>query len=132
MFKKFLDHNAAILMSVVWCCIALLWFYGCEVKTTSLVLPNVKVTRAELEIEIDTLASQAKLKFADLERQELLRKSIADHLSVVAQGGGINTTGVMNLIVSMLGLGSILTYRKKDSVIKTLKNNARSSNTTPG
>lgn len=129
--KKFIDHNAAILQSICLCSAALLWFYGCEAKTTSLVSPNVKVTRAELENEVSTLAAQAEAKFADLERQEILRQAIAETLAVQAKSGTVNPTGVMTLVLSILSIGAVATYRKKDTVIKTLKNNANSKNPAP-
>lgn len=124
--KKFIDHNAAIIMACVWCVAALLWFYGCEAKTSSLVTPAVKVTRAELEIEVNNLAALAKVKFADLERQEILKQKIAEALAVSAQSGTINPTGVISLVLSILGIGTVATYRKKDTIIKTLKNNSKS------
>jgi hypothetical protein len=37
----------------------------------------------------------------------------------------------LNLALGILGTGSILTYRKKDAVIKTLKNNGNNKNAAP-
>jgi hypothetical protein len=130
--KKFIDHNASFLIACVWCVITLIWFYSCEPKVNSLTLQGRKVTRPQLVSEIESLNVQILARETDLDRQELIRKTISEHLSIIAQGGSFNTSGVLNLTLGILGLGSVLTYRKKDCVIKTLKNNAGNSVKTPG
>lgn len=128
--KKFLDHNAAFIMACVWCTVALFWFYGCEPKVASLTTVGHKVTRLELTAEIESLNAQVTAREAELEQQELLRQKISEGLALLAQGGTVNTTGVINLALGILGLGAVATYRKKDSVIKTLKNNSNNANKT--
>ena len=128
--KKFLDHNAAFLMACVWASVSLIWFYGCEPKVASLTTVGLKVTRPQLTAEIESLNAQVKARETDLDRQDLLRQRVSKQLSLLSQGGTLSSTGVLNLALGILGLGAVATYRKKDSVIKTLKNNVKNANQT--
>lgn len=132
MFKKFLDHNAAVIIACVVCVLVIGWFYGCESQTQSLVSPEKKVNRAELTIEIDSLQKQADVRFADLDRQDILREEIGKTLAVTAETGTVNPLGVVTLIGSIFGIGAAATYRKKDTVIAALKNNNSNVNTKTG
>jgi len=125
--KKFLDHNAAFLMACIWASLSLVWFYGCQSSVLSLDKPGVKVTRTELQGEIDAFVATANARITSLNEQDAMRQKISKGLSLLAQGGTINTTGVINLALGILGIGAVATYRKKDSVIKTLKNNNRNA-----
>lgn len=128
---KFLDHNAALLFSIVWAIAAIFMFYGCQSTTNSLLNPGQRITAEQLDAEVTSFNAKAKAAYSDIERQEVFKKTLSEHFAIIAQEGTINTTGVINLALGILGLGSILTFRKKNSTIKTLKNNGRTPNQTP-
>jgi hypothetical protein len=130
--KRFFDHNAAIIISCIEACMVLLWFYGCEPQVTSLQNPLVKINRVQLDAEVTAFVAKAEAQYTTLAEQEDLRDKISNSLAIFMKEGSINTAGVLTLITSIVGLGSVLTYRKKDAIIKTLKNNANNKNTASG
>jgi len=131
MIQKFLDHNLAVLIGLVVCIFIFGWFYGCEAQTQSLVTPTKKVNRAELTIELDSLQKQADVRFADLDRQDIIREEIGKALAVTAETGSINPLGVVTLLGTIFGLGAAASLRKKDTVISTLKNNVGNNGQKP-
>lgn len=115
----------ALLLSAV----LLLWSFGCESKVASLLEPDKMVTAEELNLELeaeslrlqtelDLLIKQAKLKQADLARQDAIKARLFEFAAITAQGGGFNPAGLLALTGSILGFGAIVDNRIKDKVIK--------------
>lgn len=94
---------------VIACCVCVvlvIFAYGCEPETASLIHPLTKVTRAELNIEIETLLSTSQIRFADLDRQEQIRDVIFQQALVIAEGGAINPFGIITTLLAVLGVGA--------------------------
>jgi len=96
---------------------------------TSLVDDNKKVTAAELNLEIeaesarlqaelDVLLKRAKLKQAELARQDAIKQKLFELASITAQTGTLNPAGLLTLTGSIIGFGAVVDNRIKDKVIK--------------
>ena len=118
---KAIKHNHMLVHGIICSVIILLAITGCEPKTRSLLNKNRKVTRAELNIELDTLLSTAELRTRDLDRQEQLRDLIFQSALQVTQGGQLSIPGLLLALGNIVGIGAIIDNRRKDSIIKTQK-----------
>ena len=107
-------HNLKLWFGEYWtwwvtlniCSLVLLYAYGCQPKTKSLTQPDHKVTRSELQTEIEMLLAKARIGEADLERQEEIRNLIFNQTLLVAQGQPVSPLGVMTSILAILGIGA--------------------------
>jgi len=75
------------------------------------------ITREELSAELTYIASIAEKRFADLDRQDELRKMISEQAVIIAAGGSVNPAGVISLLMGIMGVGAVIDNRKKQSAI---------------
>jgi len=126
--RKWISHNQGTFVAVIIVVILMVWTYGC-VSTIRSPISNKMVTRAELVLEVDitvkrleaelnNLQKQAVLQFAELDRQDLIKRKLFEFAALTAQSGTFNPTGIITLAGSMLGLGFGVDNRIKDKVIK--------------
>ncbi len=87
--------------------VVLLFAYGCESKTKSLLNPESKVTRDVYRSEIDYLLTKAAIGERDLDRQDEIKTLIFKQTLLYAEGGAINPFGVITTLLSILGIGAI-------------------------
>lgn len=107
-------HNLKVWFGEYWawwitlnlCSIILLYAYGCEPKTASLISANKKVTRIELQTELELFLARARVGRKDLDRQEQIRDMIFNQALVIAQGNQVNPLGVLTSILAILGIGA--------------------------
>ena len=59
----------------------------------------------------------------ELDKQDLFKQQLVDLGLVLGTGGSVNPAGLITSAVGLLGLGSVIDNRRKDSLIKMLKNN---------
>jgi len=150
---KCVDHNRytaiaiAIVLALTW------WVAGCSSKTLSLkpdkAAQGVKVTRHELQAELTTLYAElesqatslearAGAAVADLDRQDTLRRNIAEAIPAVAVAVGAPPS-IISMLPLLLGAGGVavagglkLDNRKKDKVIETLKTESKTNDAVVG
>lgn len=126
---KWIRHNQGLFVALLICGGLLVWTFGCESKVTSLIDPQKKATAEELSLEIEQLVGrlegelelllkQARLKQADLARQDAIKAKLFEFAAITAQGGSFNPAGLLTLTGSLLGMGAIVDNRIKDKVIK--------------
>ena len=120
--KKVLAHNQFMTIAVVVVIALSVWLVGCESTTQSPLQPEKKVTRPVLIAEIEMFKVKVDQAVADLDRQDLFKQELFNLGLAVAQGGTINPIGAGVTLLSILGIGAVADNRKKDSIIKTLKN----------
>lgn len=124
--KKILEtlfnHERYQTISFIVACLFLFWVYGCPSQVKSIRVPNRKVTRAELGIEIESFAATAEARFADLDRQDEFKKFVFDNLLLLVSGGQINPAGALVGIATILGIGAGVDNVRKRKELKTLKN----------
>lgn len=124
--KTFIKHNPWILILFVIAILIALWLTGCEATGPSPLDRTRKITRTELEIEVKTFLARAKFTETSIASKEKLRDLILRQTFMIAQGGAINYFGLATSFMSLLGIGSILDNRRKDSIIKIKKEENRS------
>ena len=126
---RWIRHNQGLFVALLICGGLLVWTFGCPSKVTSLVDDTKKVTAEELnleleaetarlEAELDMLLKRAKLKQAELARQDAIKAKLFEFASITAQSGTFNPAGLLSLTGSLLGFGAIVDNRIKDKVIK--------------
>lgn len=81
-----------------------LFAYSCEPKQPSLLNKGVKVTRAELQHELNQLVALAEIRMASFERQEKIRSLILQNALMLTQGQPFNPVGIITGIASIYGI----------------------------
>lgn len=117
-----LRHYQGTVAAVVICVLLVVWGLGCAVTTTSPFDPSKKVTARELDVEVNAYADRTVLAYEDIKRKEQIRATILEAGLAYAQGGGINPLGVISTLAGIVGVGSVIDNRRKDSVIKSKSN----------
>jgi hypothetical protein len=126
--KTWISHNQGMFLALMIVAGLLVWTYGCDSKVSSLISEGQKVTRAELnlevqqetgrlEAELDLLIKQAALKFQKLDRQDEIKQKLFNFAAVSAESGTVNPIGVITLLGAFLGAGAVVDNRIKDKVI---------------
>jgi len=127
--KELFTHNQAMAIAVIIAAGLLVYVYGCESQVTSIIEPGKKVTRtqlnleveqeaARLNLELDNIIKLAAAKNQELDKQDEIRQKIAEFGMRVAKGGTVNPAGVAVGVLGLLGCGAVVDNRIKDKVIK--------------
>ncbi len=116
-----LNHERYQTISFLVVLALLIWFLGCEPKTQSLIDPTQKVSRAQLDIEIDTIISKSNIAYASLEKQEKLREFLFQQAITAASTGTVNPIALMTSVGAILGLGATVDNIRKRKTVKELK-----------
>ena len=120
--KKWIRHNKPLVISIVVAIGLGVYMFGCSPSVRSPFNPETKVTRAELDIDVETYVAKVRLAYADLAQQELIRQKIAEIGLTFAEGGGVNPLGAVTTLLGIVGIGGVATYGKKNTLITALKN----------
>lgn len=116
-------HNAFLFNAIIVTTMSLLWIYGCESQTKSLKYPGVRVNRAELMLELENIISESHIRISELDKQDQFKEAMFNIAIVAAESGTINPISVALTLGNILGVCAVIDNRRKDTVIKTLKNN---------
>lgn len=103
---KILKDKATFIIPVILCTGILIWAYGCEPKTRSIIVPQRKVTAPELELELETIIGMYNMRVDDLEKQAELQQWFFEQAAGFAQTGNVNPIGVLTSLLSILGIGA--------------------------
>lgn len=82
----------------------LFWGWACPPRVESLNTPDRKVTRPELQIELDTIIATAEYRLAELDKQQAVRDLVFQNALQMAENGGINPMGVITLLAGIYGI----------------------------
>ncbi|NVM23980.1 MAG: hypothetical protein HWN68_19650 [Desulfobacterales bacterium] len=96
-------HGSVVITVVVTICL-LIWLYGCEPKVRSLNDSERRVTRQELQLELNQLIGLAELRMLDLDRQERLRAIILQNALILVQGQPFNPVGLITAVAAVYGV----------------------------
>lgn len=110
---KLLNDNHAFLIGAIVVLAIGFYGYGCQSTVKSIIDPENKLTRAELQTEVDYLLSQAQNRFDELDRQDQIKLLIFEQAALFAQTGTINPMGLLTTAVSVVAVGSALDQRRK-------------------
>ena len=119
--KKWFFDNIGEFCAIIPMALVVIFAYGCEATTSSILYPEKKVSRAELQIELDMYVALSKARFEDLRRQEEFRKFLFDQATAIGTGGTVNPVGVLTSLMAILGSGAIVDNRLKAKKLKNAK-----------
>jgi len=91
--SKLID-KAPYLISLSATGLLLVWAYGCESRTKSLIEPTKQVTRPELVGEIDYLMAKYKIAISELDKKDEFRNIVLQQSIKIANSSSINPLGV--------------------------------------
>ncbi|MBA7653710.1 hypothetical protein ES703_61567 [subsurface metagenome] len=122
MTYKQLKENWPVTIAMIAVNILIVFALSCPPRVTSLIDPQKKVTRAELQLELDTLIGLAEIKKADLDKQEQIRKLILENAMMMITAGAFNPLGLATALFAFYGIGtaanSAKNYAKKKIIEK--------------
>jgi hypothetical protein len=78
--------------------------HSCQPETKSLIHPGERITRPELQIELDTIIATAQARMADLDKQEAFRDLIFKNVLIIGQTGTLNPVGILTLLTGLYGI----------------------------
>jgi len=127
--RKIISHNQGATLAIVICAVLVFWTYGCESKVSSILEPTLRVSREELQVEVDQeirrlegeiehIVANAQAKVNDLDRQDAIKAKLMNFAAITAEGTTVNPAGVVGLLFSIFGIGAVIDNRIKDKVIK--------------
>lgn len=128
---KWIRHNQGMFISLCLISIFLLWFFGCQSKSPSIVHEGLQVTEPELRVEysaemrrleseIEHLEEITKIRLQDIYRQDRMKQALYQNALLIAEGGTINPLGILSLLGTLFGIGAAIDNRRKDGLIKGL------------
>lgn len=120
-FYALLRHNAGICIGFACVPVVLIYAYSCQSVVVSMLDPGKRISRPELIAEVDLFLARAEAKFADLDRQDLVKDTIFNSILDLAQGKTPNPIGVVLTLAGILGVGAGVDNVRKRTHINTLK-----------
>lgn len=90
----------------------MLFCSACPSKTESLITPGRKVTRPELQIELNSIIATAEFRSADLDQQDAFRNIVMKNALIMIETGGLNPVGIATGLFACYGLGNIANKTK--------------------
>jgi len=99
-----LSTNWSMTLALITLTGLLFWGYGCPARVPSLIEPAKKVTRPELQIELDSIIATAKFRMADLDKQEQIRDLVFKNALVMVESGTVNPAGIITLLAGIYGI----------------------------
>lgn len=121
-----IKKHIPLLITVLITVSTLIFIYGCESKTQSLLNTNKRINRQELQLELDTIMALAQVRGVDLDKQDRLRAIILENALILVQGQPFNPFGAITGFAALYGLtqaGSNITKVVKDKRDKRKNNN---------
>lgn len=100
----------------------LFWGWACPSSVPSLIVEGKKVTRPELQIEMDTITATAKFRLSQLDQRDAFRNLVFENAFAMAKGNGINPVGIMTLLAGLYGV---------TRGVQDVKNRVKKNGTTP-
>lgn len=112
-FLRFINKNHWYIIAAIVAAALLIWLYGCQSTVNSMINPKQKITRAELENETNYIIGQAKVKLADLDRQDELKRLLLEQAVLFNSTGTFNPAGLINTLISVGAIAFGLDRNKK-------------------
>ncbi len=115
------NHERYQSISVLVAIILLSIWWGCEPKSPSIRNPKLKVTRAQLESELDSIIVQVQNSVDDMDRQEKVLDFLFRQALIIGQTGAINPIAILTSLGTILGIGAGVDNVRNRKKIKTLE-----------
>jgi len=104
--KALLNHERYQMIAVVVICFFIIWLQGCPSTCNSLIDETRKVTRNELQAEIDLILARAADRVDSIEKQDAIKIALAQNAVLFTTTGTINPVGLVTTVFGILGLGA--------------------------
>lgn len=98
--------------------ILLLSLASCPPTTQSLLVDGKKITRPELQLELDTIVGTAQLRLADLDRQQEIRDLILKNALIMVETGTFNPFGIATALFAFYGIATGVNTAKNKLIKK--------------
>ena len=108
-----LNEQHWYLIGIAVLVVLIFWTYGCVSTTESLINQNQKITRSELQNELNYLVGLAKAREEDLDRQDSVKQALLDSANIMSQTGSINPSGLINLAATIGAISFGLNRQQK-------------------
>ncbi len=129
-------HHVCTAISILVCiAISITWF-GCESKTKSLVNPEIKISRAEIQVEYDRVVASLQQQLADLnarytigiqalDKQDALKNALIGQVTQLITNPAAAATDPLGYVIGLLavlGIGASADNIAKNKLIKSQQN----------
>jgi len=118
--KWFNDQHWYIIGLVIITAVVI-WTYGCESQVRGLLDPNTRINRAELQNELNYIIGQAKIKTANLDKQDEVKQALLDAANIIGTTGTINPSGLINVAAC---IGAISFGLNRNQKLKAITKNS--------
>jgi len=130
--KTIIRHNQGMAISICIALVLVIWFFGCQSKTQSLLHPQEQVTEGMLQVEykseirrlendLATLKATAELRLQDLHRQDKIKQGLFESAKLIADSNNPNPLGILSMLGTVFGIGAVIDNRRKDMLITSLQ-----------
>lgn len=104
-FKNFLNHERYTVVGLVVSVLLICWMTSCESKVRSIKFPMKKLTRQQMQTEVDSFMAEAEYRFQQLNQQDAIKKLLLQNAMLVSQGGTFNPYAIIPSVAALLGIG---------------------------
>lgn len=104
--SNFIKQHWPHLISLSLALLFIAYALGCEPRARSPLDPTQKLTRAELQVQMEYLINQFDLRLHDIDKQEQLRNFILQNALAIGQAGTVNPLSILTTIAAFYGVGS--------------------------
>ena len=123
MIAEWIKANLKYIITIAVTSVLLFFIIGCPPQVVSLKEPDRKVTRAELQLELDTIITTAQIRMLDLDQQEQLRVLLMQNALMLASGNVFDPVGLISGVAAIYGLTTAGL-----GITQTIKNGIASKN----
>lgn len=104
--KNFLNHERYTMVGLIVSLILILWMTSCESTVRSIRFPMRKLTRQQMQTEVDSFMAEAEYRFQQLNQQDAIKKLLLQNAMLVSQGGTFNPYAIIPSVAALLGIGA--------------------------
>jgi len=114
------NHERYQTITIIVASLLLVVTWGCPGKAPSLLNPQKKVTRAELQNELDLMLIRANQGFARIDQVEEIKNLLFQQAIIAGQTGTVNPFALLTSVGTILGVGATIDNVRKRKEIKLL------------
>jgi len=123
--KLLCNHERYQVVAVVVVTLFIIYCQSCQSTCNSLIESDRKVTRGELQAEVDLILARAKDRVRSLDDQDAVKLAIAENAALFSQTGTVNPLGLLTTVLGIFGFGAVVDNMRRRKEEKT--NNSSSS-----
>ncbi|GAH79492.1 unnamed protein product [marine sediment metagenome] len=117
--KSLFKRETGEIIAIGICLLCTIWIYSCESRVMSLSGDRVKLTRSEIQAELDAYLALAEIRFEQLDQQDAFKETVFNIGINIAEGGTISPIGAALILGNILGIGATVDNVRKRKVIST-------------